>query len=113
MVHVSLFQKLFEVDLRSLDEPAHWWFIDGVDHPLTNEEVLFNRQADLFSEPLAEAVETFWTSRVARCVGRRVPSSPGRSRARGGLPARGGADAAVEDVSNGPHIEGAAPGARS
>ena len=66
MVHVSLFQKLFEVDLRSPDGPAHWWFIDGwVDHPLTNEEVLFNRQADLFSEPLAEAVETFWTCRVA------------------------------------------------
>jgi hypothetical protein len=66
MVHVRLFQKLFEVDLRSPDVLARWWFIDGwIDHPLTNEEVLFNRLTELFSEPLAEAVETFWTSRVA------------------------------------------------
>lgn len=66
MVHVRLFQKLFEVDLRSPDGPARWWFIDGwVDHPLTNEEVLFNRRTELFSEPLADAVETFWTSHAA------------------------------------------------
>ena len=66
VVHVRLFRKLFEIDLRSPDGPAHWWFIDGwVDHPLTNEEVLFHRGAEVFSEPLAEAVETFWMSRVA------------------------------------------------
>jgi hypothetical protein len=36
-----------------------------VDHPLTDEEVLFNRRTELFSEPLADAVETFWTSHAA------------------------------------------------
>lgn len=60
MVHVELFEKLFEVDLRSPDDRARWWFIDGwVDHPLTNEEVLFNPGTRPSTERLVEAVETF------------------------------------------------------
>jgi hypothetical protein len=66
MVYVTLFEKLFEIDLRSPDRPARWWFIDGwVDHGLTNEEVLFYRDTRPLAGPLVEAVETFWTSRAA------------------------------------------------
>jgi hypothetical protein len=66
MVHVTLFDKLFEIDLRSPERPARWWFIDGwVDHGLTNEQVLFYRDSRILAEPLVEAVETFWTNRVA------------------------------------------------
>jgi len=60
MVHIELFEKLFEVDLRSPSTAAKWWFHDGwVDHALTNEEILFNRFAKPFAECLVEAVETF------------------------------------------------------
>ena len=60
MVHVRLFDKLFEIDLTSPECAARWWFIDGwVDHALTNEEVLFNPDASRFSEELVEAVEAF------------------------------------------------------
>ena len=60
MVHVRLFDKLFEIDLAAPDTPARWWFFDGwVDHALTNQEVLFNREASRFSEELVEAVEVF------------------------------------------------------
>jgi hypothetical protein len=59
MVHVTLFEKLFEVDLSSPDGPARWWFVDGwVDHALTNEEVLYNAGTRSASDELAEAVET-------------------------------------------------------
>jgi hypothetical protein len=60
MVHVRLFDKLFEIDLTSPESAARWWFIDGwVDHALTNEEVLFNRESSRLSEELVEAVEAF------------------------------------------------------
>ncbi len=56
MVHIELFEKLFEVDLRSPNTTAKWWFHDGwVDHVLTNEEVLFNRDAKPFAERLARS----------------------------------------------------------
>jgi hypothetical protein len=60
MVHVRLFDKLFEIDLASPKTPARWWFIGGwVDDALTNEEVLFNRETGRFPEELADAVEAF------------------------------------------------------
>jgi len=66
MVYASLFEKLFEIDLAAPEVPARWWFIDGwVDHVLTNEEILFDRGAQPFSEQLADAVETFWRVGVA------------------------------------------------
>jgi hypothetical protein len=45
--HIELFGRLFEVDLRSPSEPAKRWF-DGrwVSAALTNEEVLFDPQAE-------------------------------------------------------------------
>lgn len=59
MVYASLREAL-EIDLAAPDVPARWWFIDGwVDHALTNEEILFDRGTQPYSELLAEAVETF------------------------------------------------------
>jgi hypothetical protein len=45
--HIELFERLFEVDLRSPTEPARRWF-EGhwVRAALTNEEVLFNPEAE-------------------------------------------------------------------
>jgi hypothetical protein len=45
--HIELFGRLFEVDLRSPTEPARRWF-EGhwVSAALTNEEVLFNPEAE-------------------------------------------------------------------
>lgn len=66
MVYASLFGKLFEIDLTAPEVPARWWFIDGwVDHALTNEEILFDRATQPFSEQLADAVETFWRVGIA------------------------------------------------
>lgn len=60
MVYASLFGKLFEIDLAAPNVHARWWFLDGwVDHALTNEEILFDRGTEPFSQQLAEAVETF------------------------------------------------------
>jgi hypothetical protein len=55
--HIELFGRLFAVDLRSPTEPARRWF-EGhwVGAALTNEEVLFN--------PEAEALPT-WGIRAA------------------------------------------------
>ena len=67
MVHVSLFHKLFEVDLSAPEGAARWWFVDGwVVHALTNEEVLFNWETRGVSEQLVEAVETIGCPRIAR-----------------------------------------------
>lgn len=66
MVHVTLFEKMFEIDLRSPNGSARWWFIDGwVDHPLTNEEVLFNPRTQGMHERTVEAVEVFGPLAVA------------------------------------------------
>jgi hypothetical protein len=47
MVHVKLFEKIFAVDLAAPDGPARWWFDRSwVNHGLTNEEVLFNHDAE-------------------------------------------------------------------
>ena len=60
MVHVTLFEKLFEIDLASPDGTARWWFVDGwVEHALTNEEVLFYPGAQAVPEALVDAVEAF------------------------------------------------------
>jgi hypothetical protein len=65
MVHVTLFDKLFAVDLTSPEAPAHWWFIDEwVDHTLTNEQVLFDLGAQVVPDRIVEEVEALQRVRV-------------------------------------------------
>jgi hypothetical protein len=83
MVHLTLFEKLFEVDLRSPDGPARWWFIDEwVDHTLTNEQVLFDPGAEVVPDCTMEEVEALQRVRVGDPVLSLQTRGPARTRAR-------------------------------
>jgi hypothetical protein len=82
MVHVKSFQKLFGIDLRSLEGSARWWFLMAgwITRPRMSRCCSIRTPGSSLG-PLVEAVEAFWGPTRGVIDPSPVPTALGRSQA--------------------------------